>query len=141
MLLHLQMGAAHVRLGQFRVVEILRDLVCVSTWGNKKIGTPVASVSASSVQDLSFLGCREKTRVAEGLLFWINFCCGLKVLLFLFKCNKYFIVLFYFFIQLGFNVSESGSAKLSKLLGWSKRYMTKEDSDPEHFDVFSYITE
>ena len=81
MLLHLQMGAAHVRLGQFRMVEILRDLVCVSTRGNKKIGTPVASVSASSVQDLSFLGCREKTRVAEGLLFWISFCCGLKVLL------------------------------------------------------------
>ena len=54
MLLHLQMGAAHVRLGQFRMVEILRDLVCVSTRGNKKIGTPVASVSASSVQDCRY---------------------------------------------------------------------------------------
>jgi len=42
--------------------------------------------------------------------------------------------------EIGFRLNESGQTKLNKLLDWSKRYMTKEDTDPEHFDVFSYIT-
>lgn len=43
--------------------------------------------------------------------------------------------------ELGFKETDPISVKLNRISGWSNKYMSKSDADPEHFDVFSYITD
>ena len=42
--------------------------------------------------------------------------------------------------QLKFRPGDKDSTKLTKLGNWASKYIAKPDSDPNHFDVFSYIT-
>lgn len=48
---------------------------------------------------------------------------------------------FPFLFQLGFKDTDGISFKLNRISDWSRKFMSKSDTDPEHFDVFSYITE
>ena len=43
--------------------------------------------------------------------------------------------------QLKFKDGDGDVTKLKKLLSWSSTYMNLPNGAPEHFDVFSYITE
>lgn len=44
-------------------------------------------------------------------------------------------------IQLGFTDGMGTGTKLNKLAAWAAKYISKKDSDPEHFDVFSFLSE
>lgn len=44
-------------------------------------------------------------------------------------------------IQLGFTAGMAAGTKLNKLAAWAAKYISKSDKNPEHFDVFSYLTE
>ena len=44
-------------------------------------------------------------------------------------------------IQLGFTAGMNTGSKLNKLAAWAAKYISKKDSNPEHFDVFSFLTE
>ena len=54
---------------------------------------------------------------------------------------KTLLYYFPFLFQLGFKDTDGISFKLNKISDWSRKFMSKSDTDPEHFDVFSYITE
>ncbi|KAK2573570.1 A disintegrin and metalloproteinase with thrombospondin motifs 18 [Acropora cervicornis] len=61
------------------------------------------------------------------------------------KYPVYYVVNKIFHIQnkreLGFKDTDGISFKLNKISDWSRKFMSKSDTDPEHFDVFSYITD
>ena len=45
-----------------------------------------------------------------------------------------------FGIQAGFTASDSKSRKLTKMLRWALPSIRLPESDPEHYDVFSYVS-
>lgn len=61
------------------------------------------------------------------------------------KYPVYYVVNKIFHIQnkteLGFKDTDGISFKLNRISDWSRKFMSKSDTDPEHFDVFSYITD